>query len=67
MTTPPLSRREQEVLRLLGTGQPNKLIAHALGISEHTVKVYVQSLRKKLGVTNRTHAIVVARERGLLP
>jgi two-component system NarL family response regulator len=61
-----LSTREQEVLRLLAEGKPNKLIGVALSITEVTVKSHVQSLFKKLNVLSRTEAIAVANRRGLL-
>ncbi len=53
----PLTDRESEVLALLAKGLPNKQIAMALGISEHTVKFHVSSIYSKLEVTNRTEAV----------
>ena len=61
-----LTPRELEVLRLLGTGKPNKLIGADLAISEVTVKSHVQSVFRKLNVLSRTEAIAVANRRGLL-
>ena len=61
-----LTPREQEVLRLLAEGKPNKLIGADLAISEVTVKSHVQSLFRKLNVLSRTEAIAVAGRRGLL-
>jgi LuxR family maltose regulon positive regulatory protein len=61
-----LTRREQEVLRLLATGASNQEIADALVISVATVKKHVSNLLGKLGVTNRTQAIVRARILSLL-
>ena len=58
--------RQMEVLAMVGRGQPNKRIAAALGIAERTVKLHVTALLMHLGVRNRTHLLVVARERGLL-
>ena len=58
--------RQLEVLAMLAHGQPNKRIAAALGIAERTVKLHVTALLMHLGARNRTHLIVVARERGLL-
>lgn len=52
----PLTARETEVLQLLARGLPNKQIAVALVISEHTVKFHISSIYGKLGVTNRTEA-----------
>ncbi len=62
----PLSGRETTVLKLLGDGNKNKQIAAALGLSEGTVKMHVMSICKKLKATNRTHAVVLARNTGLL-
>jgi two-component system, NarL family, response regulator YdfI len=62
----PLSDRELEVLDLLSEGLSNKLIAHRLGISEHTVKTHVASIFVKLGATSRTEAVSQAIRRGLV-
>lgn len=62
----PLSDRELEVLNLIAEGQSNKLIAHALGISEHTVKTHVASIFVKLGAGSRTEAVAQAIRRGLV-
>jgi DNA-binding NarL/FixJ family response regulator len=51
-----LTDREQEVLRLVGDGLPNKSIARRLGISERTVKAHLTSVYQQLGVTDRTQA-----------
>ena len=61
-----LTRREQEVLRLLAEGASNHEIAQALVISLATVKKHVSNLLGKLGVTSRTQAIAQARARSLL-
>ncbi|NTU80230.1 MAG: response regulator transcription factor [Chloroflexales bacterium] len=61
-----ITERELDVLRLLALGQSNQEIANELGISATTVRSHVSSILVKLGVTNRTQAAVVARERGLL-
>lgn len=61
-----LTAREQDVLRLLATGSCNKLIARELGIAVGTVKVHVKVIREKLDASTRTHAVVVARQRGLI-
>jgi two-component system, NarL family, nitrate/nitrite response regulator NarL len=60
-----LTERQQHVLRLLCTGQSNKIIGAELGMSEKTVKGHVTAIFKWLDVVNRTQAVLVARERGL--
>jgi DNA-binding NarL/FixJ family response regulator len=62
----PLSERELEVLDLLAEGLSNKLIAHRLSISEHTVKTHVGSIFAKLGASSRTEAVSQAIRRGLV-
>ena len=62
----PLTERETQVLQLLGQGLANKQIAHLLAISEHTVKFHVSSIYAKLGATNRTEAVRLGVQRGLL-
>ena len=62
----PLSARELEVLDLLAEGLSNKLIAHRLNISEHTVKTHVASIFAKLGASSRTEAVSQAIRRGLV-
>lgn len=57
-----LGEREWEVLGALERGLPNKTISRDIGISESAVKATVKSLLKKLSVTNRTQAAVMARE-----
>ena len=61
-----LSAREIEVLNLVATGKSNKEIAGLLFISEGTVKTHVLSIHVKLGVTDRTEAVVTAIKRGIL-
>lgn len=58
--------RQMEVLQLVAQGQPNKRIAQALGIAERTVKLHITALLGALQARNRTHLLVVAREKGLL-
>jgi LuxR family maltose regulon positive regulatory protein len=62
----PLTAREQEVLRLLAEGAPNKEIARQLVVSLATVKKHVANILGKLGVENRTQAIARARALSLL-
>ncbi len=64
--TTQLTRRELEVLRLIVDGRQNKQIAHALGISEKTVKTHCSRLFQRIGVADRTQAAVWA-ERNLPP
>ncbi|WP_193211072.1 response regulator [Luteolibacter marinus] len=60
----PLSPREMEILHLVVDGQPNKLIAAALGISENTVKLHVSNLLAKTGAPDRTSVVKLAIQRG---
>ncbi|WP_138909027.1 response regulator transcription factor [Streptomyces chryseus] len=55
-----LTEREREVLRLLGRGEPNRLLARRLGIAERTAKAHVARVIEKLGVADRTAAVFVA-------
>ena len=61
-----LSEREREVLRLVGQGESNAVIAKRLFVSEATVKTYVSRLLGKLELANRTQAAILAHEAGLL-
>jgi LuxR family maltose regulon positive regulatory protein len=63
----PLSEREAEVLQLLGAGRSNREIGLALSISLATVKWHASNIYGKLGVGNRTEAVVRAQQLGLLP
>ena len=62
-----LTPRENEVLRLLAEGLPNKGVASRLDVSEHTVKFHVNSIMGKLNAQNRTEAVTLATRLGLLP
>ncbi len=62
---PPLTAREQEVLRLIARGYPNKRIARELGIAEKTVKTHVSHVLGKLAVDDRTQAALYATRLGL--
>jgi two-component system, NarL family, response regulator len=65
MTQPQLSDRELEVLRLMSAGKTNQDICADLYISESTVKFHINNIFSKLGVSDRTHAIVIAIQRGI--
>jgi DNA-binding NarL/FixJ family response regulator len=64
---PKLTPRQQEILLLMAQGMQNKNIASELGMLEGTVKVHVKSILQKMGVNNRTHAVVTGIRRGLVP
>ncbi|MFN4281072.1 MAG: LuxR C-terminal-related transcriptional regulator [Alphaproteobacteria bacterium] len=60
-----LSAREVEILRCLANGDPNKLIANRLNITESTVKVHLKGLLRKINVCNRTQAAIWAVGQGI--
>jgi DNA-binding NarL/FixJ family response regulator len=62
----PLTRREIEVLRLMANGSSNREIARALGAAEGTVKNHASSIFAKLGVRDRTRAVLRALELGVI-
>lgn len=66
MTTPNLTPREIEILRLLVVGKSNKEIGSSLDVTEGTVKVHVNHILAKLGATGRVEAIMVAMQRGFV-
>jgi len=57
-----LTPQQTRVLMLLSEGLLNKQIAHAMRVSEATVKAHVSAILQKLGVDNRTQAVIVARQ-----
>jgi DNA-binding NarL/FixJ family response regulator len=61
-----LTPREEEVLRLLVQGKTNNEIGLALQISPATVRLHVSNILAKLDVTNRTEAVSVALQNGLV-
>jgi len=65
LSGPQLSKREQDVLRLLGTGMSNREIANTLGIAEGTIKFHVNNILSKLQVSDRTQAALIALKRGI--
>jgi DNA-binding NarL/FixJ family response regulator len=62
----PVTVREMDVLQSIARGLSNKQIALELGISEHTVKFHLSALYAKLGATNRTEAVRIGTQRGLI-
>ena len=66
MTGQDLSEREQRVLELVATGRSHREIAAAMEISEATVKGHMTNVLGKLGVTDRTQAVITALRRGLV-
>src|SRR5690625_1692536 len=62
----PLTDRETEILRLMAGGYSNKEIAAALNVAEGTVKNHVSSVLSKMGVRDRTRAVLKALENGLI-
>jgi DNA-binding CsgD family transcriptional regulator len=61
-----LSRREQEVLRLVAAGYSNSMIATRLHLSENTIKTYVESLLSRLNARNRAEAVAAASRHNLI-
>ena len=62
----PLTERETEILRLLSGGYSNKEIANSLRVAEGTVKNHVSNILSKLGVRDRTRAVLKAFELGIV-
>lgn len=61
-----LTEREMDVLRLMAKGMPNKEIAAALVVTERTVKFHISAILSKLGAGNRTEAVRIGVQRGLV-
>lgn len=61
-----LSRREQEVLRLVAEGNSNAMIATRLHLSENTIKTYVENLLSRLNARNRAEAVATASRQNLI-
>ncbi len=62
----PLTERETEILRLMAGGYSNKEIANTLGVAEGTIKNHVSNILSKLGVRDRTRAVLKALEAKLV-
>ncbi len=62
----PLTERETEILRLMAGGYSNKEIANSLGVAEGTVKNHVSNILSKMGVRDRTRAVLKAFELGFI-
>lgn len=65
-TPDPLTDRETEILRLMAGGYSNKEIANALSVAEGTVKNHVSNILSKMGVRDRTRAVLKALEGGII-
>jgi putative nucleotidyltransferase with HDIG domain len=63
----PLTARQTEVLRMLAQGNVYKQIAAQFGLSVSTIRSHLQAVYKRLGVTDRAQAVLLATERGWLP
>ncbi|MGH9667457.1 MAG: response regulator transcription factor, partial [Bryobacteraceae bacterium] len=61
-----LTPREVEVLAFVAKGLANKEIADHLGTASGTVKMHIQNILGKLGAADRTHAVTIAIQRGIL-
>ncbi|MBD2731367.1 response regulator transcription factor [Nostoc sp. FACHB-892] len=66
MASPELSDRELEVLQLITTGKSTQAISKALYITERTVNFHINHILSKLGVEDRTQAVIVALRRGIV-
>lgn len=61
-----LTEREIEILRQVAAGNANKMIADNFSISEQTVKAHMRNILSKLGANDRTHAVTIALQRGII-
>ena len=62
----PLTAREIEILSYVSQGFANKRIAHELGISVNTVKIFMRRIMSKLNASDRTGAVVIAIKNGII-
>jgi DNA-binding NarL/FixJ family response regulator len=62
----PLTEREVEVLRLMAGGYSNRELGEALGVAEGTVKNHISSILSKMGVRDRTRAVLKGLAEGLI-
>jgi DNA-binding NarL/FixJ family response regulator len=61
-----LTEREVQVLKMVASGTPNKVIASELELAEPTVKSHLKNIFQKLGANDRTHAVTIAIRRGYI-
>ena len=66
LTDDTLTAREIEILRLIASGNSNRDVGNALSITEVTVKVHVKHIMAKLEANDRTEAVVIALQRGII-
>ncbi len=61
-----LTARQKEVLELMGHGKSNKEIARELNVSDHTIKIHVAAVLRLLNAANRTEAVVMSQNAGII-
>ena len=61
-----LTEREVDVLRLMGNGDSNKIIAATLGITMDTTKKHIRNVIDKMQARSRTHAAIIAAQAGIV-
>jgi DNA-binding NarL/FixJ family response regulator len=66
VTDDALSPREIDVLKLVAAGGSNRRVAHHLSVTEDTVKAHMKSIMNKLSAKDRTHAVTIAIQRGII-
>jgi DNA-binding NarL/FixJ family response regulator len=64
--TPPLSKREREILQKVADGSTTRQVASELGISPHTVKTHLERIFEKLGANDRAQAVAIAIRTGIV-